>query len=247
MAAFHAPMHAMVENASGRTPLLLTCEHATNWMPAGLHGLGLPQSLLQDHVAWDIGAFETAKVLARRLDAPLIGAPASRLLVDPNRDLSAKDLIPMTAEGAPIFGNLYLSREEREARIEAYHAPYHAEIERFLHARSDIIALASIHSFTPQLFGQKRPWHVGVLFDHDERLSAPMIETLTRDKDLVVGLNEPYPAANGLFYSMDRHRGARAVVEIEIRNDLIRDAAGQAHWAEVLTAPFQAALSAVLR
>ena len=247
MAAFHAPMHAIVENEKGRTPLLLTCEHATNWMPADLHGLGLRQSLLDDHVAWDIGAFETAKALARLLDAPLIGAPASRLLVDPNRELGAKDLIPRTAEGTPIPGNQAVTQEERDARIAAYHIPYHAAIERFLTERPDIIALASIHSFTPQLFGQKRPWHVGVLFDHDERMSTPMIEELTRDKDLVVGLNEPYPAANGLFYSMDRHRGARAVVEIEIRNDLIREAAGQAHWAQVLAAPFQAALDAVLR
>lgn len=245
MAAFHAPMQALVENAEGRAPLLLTCEHATNFIPAHLNGLGLPQNLLEDHVAWDIGAFETAKALARLLDAPLIGAPASRLLVDPNRELAAKDLIPQTAEGTPIPGNRDVHAEERETRIAAYHIPYHGAIERFLSARPDITALASIHSFTPQLFGQKRPWHVGVLFDHDERMSTPMIGVLTRDKDLVVGLNEPYPAANGLFYSMDRHRGARAVVEIEIRNDLIRDAAGQAHWAEVLTAPFQAALRAV--
>jgi predicted N-formylglutamate amidohydrolase len=242
MAVFHAPMHALVENAQGRTPLLLTCEHATNFIPHELTGLGLPQALLDDHVAWDIGAFETAKRLARLLDAPLIGAPASRLLVDPNRELGAQDLIPATAEGTPIPGNQDVRADERGARIAAYHIPYHAAIERFLSARPDITALASIHSFTPQLFGQKRPWHIGVLFDHDERMSTPMIEVLTRDKDLIVGLNEPYPAANGLFYSMDRHRGARAVVEIEIRNDLIRDAAGQARWAEILTAPFLAAL-----
>lgn len=247
MAASHAPMRAIVENAGGRTPLLLTCEHAKNFIPAHLNGLGLPQAVLEDHVAWDIGAFETARRLARTLDAPLIGAPASRLLVDPNRDLAAHDLIPETAEGAPVPGNLRLSQEERAARIAAYHIPYHAEIERFLSERPDIKALASIHSFTPQLLGQTRPWHVGVLFDHDERLSAPIIEILTQDPDLAVGLNEPYPAANGLFYSMDRHRGARAVVEIEIRNDLIRDAAGQARWAQILTAPFLAALAHAAR
>jgi len=106
--------------------------------------------------------------------------------------------------------------------------------------------LASIHSFTPELFGQKRPWHVGVLFDHDERMSAPIIEILRQDRDLVVGLNEPYPAANGLFYSVDRHRGARAVVEIEVRNDLIRDAAGQKRWSEILALAFQRALRGLI-
>ena len=246
MAADYAPMHAIVENAEGRTPLLLTCEHATNFIPAHLQGLGLTQALLDDHVAWDIGAFDTAKLLAQMLDAPLIGAPASRLLVDPNRDLSAHDLVPRTAEGAPIPGNINLSPEERAARVAAYHIPYHTEIERFLAARPDISALASIHSFTPELFGQKRPWHVGVLFDHDERMSAPIIEVLRQHRDLVVGLNEPYPAANGLFYSVDRHRGARAVVEIEVRNDLIRDAAGQKRWAEILALAFQGAFRGLI-
>lgn len=238
-------MDALIDNADGCASVLLLCEHATNFIPERFGGLGLNEAALTDHVAWDIGAHALARRLARKLDAALIAAPASRLLIDPNRDLSAADLIPETAEGAPIRGNMGLAREERSARIAAYHAPFHEAIGRHLAARRDAIALLSIHSFTPVLFGDRRPWHAGVLHGDDARMADVMLDVLARDRALNIGRNEPYAPAQGVFYTMARHANGRAHAMIEVRNDLLRDEIAQDRWAECLTEAVNAALESL--
>ena len=244
--ARHEPIDAIIMNApqgdSGRAPLLLTVEHATNFVPPDLNNLGLPVDLLEDHVAWDIGALEVAKGMALALGAALVAAPASRLLIDPNRDLDAHDLIPDTAEGLPVPGNLRHSDEERATRIAAYHAPFHAGVEKTLRAHPDIAAIVSIHSFTPQLFGQKRPWHAGVLYDADTRMADTIFNYLQADPNIVVGRNQPYTPTQGVFYSMDRHAAGRAVVMLEVRNDLIKHKQGQERWSKLLAGATAAAL-----
>ncbi|MBL8536974.1 MAG: N-formylglutamate amidohydrolase [Hyphomonadaceae bacterium] len=236
-------MEAVVENAEGAAPILLVCEHASNFMPPAFAGLGLSEALIQDHVAWDIGAHATARRLAEMLDAPLVAAPASRLLVDPNRDLDAPDLIPDSAEGVPVPGNAAISADERASRIAAFHAPFHLAIEALLRARPAVMALMAVHSFTPALFGKARPWHAGVLHGEDRRMADVMLATLAGDKDLEIGRNQPYAPSQGVFYTMNRHGGGRATVMIEVRNDLIRDKIGQTQWARRLAEATRAALA----
>ena len=225
---------AMVVNPDGRAPMLLVCDHASNAIPQDYRQLGLSDAMLADHVGWDIGARAMAVELARLVDAPLVCAPASRLLVDPNRALDAHDLIPVMAEGEIIPGNMALPRAERDARIAAFHAPYHAAIDAILTARSDIGQLVSIHSFTPSLGGKDRPWHVGVLYADDARLADRLIDALFQVPGLVVGRNQPYAPADGVYYTLDRHGGGRETAMIEVRNDQLRDEAGQRRWAALL-------------
>lgn len=239
------PMDAVVDNPGGRTPVLLLCDHASNFMPDTFAGLGLSPAQLADHVAWDIGAHALARRLSSVLDAPLVAAPASRLLVDPNRALSALDLIPDLAEGAAVPGNANLTAEDKQTRIGAYHAPYHDTIESMLAARPDIVALLSVHSFTPVMLGAARPWHAGLLHGADARIADVMIEVLAREPGLVVGRNEPYAPEHGVFYTLDRHGAGRATAMIEVRNDLIRDELGQEAWARRLAAASSAALNAL--
>jgi predicted N-formylglutamate amidohydrolase len=239
-------MEAIVDNAAGRSPVLLVCEHATNFIPDSFKGLGLSPALLADHVAWDIGALALARRMAQLLDATLIAAPASRLLVDPNRDLDASDLIVTSAEGAPIPGNQTVSAEERAARLAAYHAPYHEAIAAHLARRPEIQAMVAVHSFTPVFFGDQRPWHAGLLHAEDSRIADVMIEKLSRDATLNIGRNQPYAPEQGVFYTMQRHAGARATAMIEVRNDLLADEIGQARWAIRLAEALEAALAAVL-
>jgi predicted N-formylglutamate amidohydrolase len=238
-------MEALVENPRGRAPVLLTCEHATNVMPPDFEGLGLSEAQRGDHIAWDIGAFATAKRMADYLDAALIGAPASRLLVDPNRAIDAPDLIPETAEGAPIPGNLGLSAAARAARVAAFHTPYHEAVEAHLRRNPQVQALVSVHSFTPELLGVARPWHAGILHAEDTRLGDVMLEALSHQPGLVIGRNQPYAPEQGVYYSMHRHAGARATVMLEVRNDLIRDEIGQARWARLLADALSTALAAL--
>lgn len=238
-------MEALVENAHASAPLLLTCEHASNFMPPQFAGLGLSAGQLADHVAWDIGALSLAQRLARILDVALVAAPASRLLVDPNRDIAAHDLIPEQAEGALIPGNSNLSAADRAQRIAAFHAPFHEAIEAQLARSPHVQALVAVHSFTPVLFGRERPWHAGILYADDARLADTMIETLTRESGLNIGRNQPYAPSQGVYYTMDRHAAGRATVMIEVRNDLIREEIGQERWARLLAQALNAAMSAL--
>jgi predicted N-formylglutamate amidohydrolase len=76
-------------NADGAAPVVLVCEHASNYLPTRYRGLGLPKQELSRHIAWDIGAAELTRHLATRLGAIAFLAGASRLLVDCNRPLDS--------------------------------------------------------------------------------------------------------------------------------------------------------------
>jgi predicted N-formylglutamate amidohydrolase len=237
-------MPPITANLGGHAPLLLTCEHATNHIPAALNDLDLSKEQLSQHVAWDPGALLVARVVAAELDAPLIAAPASRLLIDPNRDVEAPDLIPRHAEHQPIAANEAISADELGARLKAYYDPFHAAIDDLLSARADIWAIVSIHSFTPILYGKRRPWHVGVLHDPDCRLADSILRALEALPDLVAGRNRPYSPKDGVYFSMRRHGSGRATAMLEIRNDLIQNSDGQKSWAKIVAEAIKAGLQA---
>lgn len=238
-------VEATIDNSAGRAPVLLLCEHASNMVPAVFGSLGLDAATLQEHVAWDIGALALARRLAVALDAVLIAAPVSRLVVDANRRHDAHDLIPLEAESVPVTGNACLDAQARAERMSAFHDPFHEAIAAHLAARPQVLALVSVHSFTPILIGKQRPWHAGMLHGPDARMADVMIERLSRDPQLNIGRNEPYAPEHGVFYTMDRHAGGRASVMIEVRNDLIRDEIGQARWAQRLAEAVNAAMQAL--
>jgi predicted N-formylglutamate amidohydrolase len=80
--------------------------------------------------------------------------------------------------------------------------------------------------------GIRRPWHVGILWDLDDRVARPLVDMLAADKDLVVGDNEPYDGAlrgDTMFRHAIVNGFAHAL--IEIRQDLIADDEGAAQWA----------------
>jgi predicted N-formylglutamate amidohydrolase len=177
--------------------------------------------------------------LSRLLDAPLISALVSRLVIDLNRDPSAPDSITALSERTAIPGNVDLDAAERRLRIdEVYHA-FHRAADILVEERAAAgrtRAVVSIHSFTPVYRDVKRPWHVGLIFARDERLARHLEAGLARDPDLVVGMNQPYSPADRVFHTLERHAERRglAPLMIEIRNDLIRRADEQAGWAERL-------------
>ena len=159
----------------------------------------------------------------------------SRLVADCNRDPVSPDVAPETSDGSAIPGNAGLPEVDLRARIEDIHAPYHAAIAAALDRKGRSVALVSIHSFTPEMQGFARPWHVGVLHEHDSPISVGMLEALTKAGGLVVGDNQPY-AMNGQDYTVPRHAKGRGLdyLELEIRQDLIADEAGQARMASLL-------------
>jgi predicted N-formylglutamate amidohydrolase len=231
-----APHPAIVRAGSPDCPFVLVADHAGNAIPPGLGDLGLGEADLTRHIAWDIGIAGVADALAERLSAPLVRQRYSRLAIDCNRDPARADAIPEVSDGSAIPGNRGLDDTARAARVAAIHAPYHGAIAAALAGQGRPPILVALHSFTPTMNGFARPWHTGVLHDlGDTRFSLAVLAGLRARVDAPVGDNEPY-AMDGIDFTVPQHcyAAGRPYAEIEIRQDLIADAAGQARWADLL-------------
>jgi len=232
------------ENNTGSvSPWLLTCDHYGREIPHGLGDLGVPETELARHIAWDIGIAGVAETLSNQLGAHLIAQRYSRLVIDCNRPPSAATSIPLVSEATRIPGNEGLTREAAEARRQAIFDPYHARIAEIIERRQrDQVPtlLVSLHSFTPVYAGMVRPWHIGTLYQRDTRLPALLLELLRGEADLVVGDNEPYAVSDETDYTIPVHAEARGLIHtgIEIRQDLIAESAGQQQWADRLARLF---------
>ncbi len=230
------PEPVIVHNSGARTPFLLVCDHAGRLIPRALVALGLDRTELDRHIAWDIGAAGLARRLAEMTGAELYMQAYSRLVVDCNRSPDDPGIAPEVSDGATVPGNQGLTSDALAARLAAIHAPYHAAIAAALDRRGAArTVVVSIHSFTPEMNGVARPWHVGVLHSHDSPVSERMLALLRAEDGLVIGDNEPY-AMDGIDYTVPRHAGARGLdyLELEVRQDLIADADGQERMAGVL-------------
>ena len=225
-----------IANPAGRAPLLLLCDHAGRRIPAWLGDLGLPALELERHIAFDIGAADVTRRLARLLDAPAVLAHVSRLVVDPNRLPGDPSSIPALSDGTLIPGNQGLSPDEIRRRLAYAFVPYHRAVARQiagLRRRHGIPAIVSIHSFTPLMGGVERAWDIAVLWDQDLRLAAPVLAELRRDPALAVGDNEPYSGRYPLGYTIPFHarRTGLPHVTFELRQDLIATRARAEAWA----------------
>jgi predicted N-formylglutamate amidohydrolase len=227
------------QNATGRSPFLLTCDHYGRLLPRSLGDLGLPEHELTRHIAWDIGIAGVAERLARQLDAQLVAQRYSRLVIDCNRPPRAASSIPRLSEATMIPGNEALSREVAEIRRREIFDPYHRRISEIIDGRlrdGKQTVLVSLHSFTPVYAGVARPWHIGTLYHRDKMLPPLLLKALRAEGDLVVGDNEPYAVSDETDYTIPVHGEARRLINtgIEIRQDLIADQVGQEAWAERL-------------
>ena len=243
------PPPIAVVNADGRGRALFVCDHASNRIPAALGALGLSPDWLQEHIAWDIGAAAVADLLSDRFDAPLVKSGYSRLVIDCNRNLSDSTSIAEVSDGVPIPGNRDLDPQAAAVRADRIMTPYHAEIERLLNLERDppVHAFVSIHSFTPLFDGRSRPWHVGALWNRDGRIALPFMAALAARGDVTVGDNQPYSARNNFGYTVHRHGELRGLPHllVEIRQDLIADAAGAVRWSGIVGNALQAAFDSL--
>ena len=227
------------QNAHGRSPFLLTCDHYGRLIPGVLDDLGLPEGELVRHIAWDIGIAGVAEMLSKHLGAHLIVQRYSRLVIDCNRPPQAAGSIPLISEATTIPGNEGITREAAELRRAQIFDPYHRRIGEIIDQRRQRhmpTILLSLHSFTPVYAGIARPWHIGTLYQRDKVLPPLVLQLLRAEPDLVVGDNEPYAVSDQTDYTIPVHAEARGLMNtgIEIRQDLISDQAGEKAWADRL-------------
>lgn len=214
--------------------ILVVSDHASNHVPEDID-LGVDPTLLDQHIAIDIGVREVGELMAARPGLAAFQCTVSRLVCDVNREEHAPGVIPIASDGHAIPGNA-IDHAGHLARLQRFHQPYHAALAEQLDAMPPALIL-SLHSFTPSLAShpdEARPWQVGILYNEEDqaaRIAIPLLEA----EGLVVGDQQPY-SGRLLNYTMNRHAEAerRPYLGVEIRQDEIADAEGQTRWAERL-------------
>lgn len=202
--------------------LLITCEHASNALPADACDLHIPEALLHSHRGYDLGAFAVYQELVKKFKPDFCCAGNySRLYVDLNRSLRNNKF----ASPAGI----------------AYHESYWGEVEKFVaqnlpekESASPAIVHLAIHSFTPILDGRTRNADIGILYDPSrpaEREIADIIvaEIRARYPQYKARRNYPYQGkTDGLCTALrkkfDPHKtGCYVGFEIEINQKLLSE------------------------
>ncbi len=226
-----------IVNPDGGALFLLTGDHAGNLVPSALGTLGVAADDMARHIGWDIGVEALGRNLAARLDAAFVRQRYSRLVIDCNRDPGSAEAMPVVSDGTRIPGNIGLSAADRHRRVVEIHEPYQAAVAAAFEARPGAV-LVALHSFTPAMAGVARPWHIGVLHDgHDDVFAQRLLDWLERNAGLPIGDNEPY-RMDATDYTVPRHAfgAARPYVEVEVRQDLLGNAAGIDRIAALLAA-----------
>ena len=217
------PIWPEIVNGEGRSPVLLICEHASKHIPARFGDLGLSEDARSSHAIWDPGAYEVARGLSQRLDAPLIAARVSRVLFDCNRQPEAPDAIPETCEVYRFAGNQGLSAEARKERTSSIYLPFRDTISKTIRGSDRVRAIVTVHSFTPVFFGAPREVEIGIIHDSDRRLADSMLALSPEVTDLKVARNEPYGPEHGVTHTLKEHGQKNGLLNVmlEIRSDLI--------------------------
>jgi predicted N-formylglutamate amidohydrolase len=218
--------------SGGDANILIIADHASSHVPADID-LGIAAELLSNHIAIDIGVAPVAGLLTDALGCGAILGGVSRLVIDLNREEDTPSLLPVMSDGHVIPGNRSADLAERMIR---FHHPYHHEIGRLLDGMTSPFIL-SLHSFTPSLAAdpdEQRPWDIGILYNEDDRaarIAIPLLEAA----GLMVGDQLPY-SGRTLNATMDRHAEGNGIpyLGVEMRQDLVSDAAGHARFAEIL-------------
>ena len=182
-----------------RSPLVITCEHASRGLLPGMRTDAPSRRILRSHWGWDIGIWEVVREASRALGATAVGGGYSRLVVDLNREPSDPSLIRQACEEVAIPFNASLSPRVTVSRLAALHAPYHDEIDQQLARRVAVgqtPCLISFHSFTPFLNPRRRRFDAGVLFRDHDSLAHRLGRALERE-GLSVRYNRPYSGSKG--------------------------------------------------
>ena len=241
------PPPFMTYNDHGKARVLLVADHASPFFPAHMNQLGLADWVLEHHVACDIGSDMLTRFLADKLDARAVLAGFSRLIVDPNRKLADPSAFTEVSDGIAIPGNIDLDEEQKALRVQSFFEPYHNAIEASLESfkAQDIVpAMISVHTCTPVFDRVVRPWHIGIMWDKDPRIPQALIAHFEGNEEICIGDNEPYSGRHPNDFTIDYHAEPAGLphVGIEVRQDLVADAAGARSWAGILASALQGIL-----
>jgi len=219
-----------VLNPLAALPILLVCDHASCRFPKSLGDMGLDPFARRCHLAVDIGAGPLTQRLAVSLGVTAVLAQYSRLVMDCNRQLMDPSAYLQFGDGILVPGNRNLHQAEKDIRASVLYEPYHEAVDKQVQRLRSIgpaPSFIAIHSFTPVMNGEARPWEMGVLWDTDTRLRDIFLEDFTA-AGYFVGDNEPYSGKAPQDFTIDHHAEEIGLphIGIEIRQDMIDDEKG---------------------
>ena len=200
--------------------LILTCEHASNQLPAAFKK-AVPADILKTHRAYDIGAQAVFRKLVRFAKPEFYSeGKFSRLFVDLNRTITNKS----------AFSDFLRDNEKAKAQATAYWKEYRDNVENFIVSNKGApIVHLGIHSFTPVLNGKVRNTDIGILYDParpQERAYALVIKDEIKRlyPAMKVRFNYPYKGtSDGLTTTLRKKFGPRYVgIEIEINQKFFK-------------------------
>lgn len=238
------PSPVVFLNDGGAGLFVLGCEHAGNAVPEMLETLGLTEAERERHIAWDIGGQALTRDISGRLDCPAIMQRYSRLVYDCNRTVDHPGAFVVEADGSQVVGNKLLSDTDKAAREREIYRPFHDQLTNLIErrrAQQTRFAYVAIHSFNEAVRGQKRPWHIGFIYNQHAAMSKHLIRWFETNTDYVVGDNAPYSPIDAVDHTVRVQAEVRGIPYsmIEVRNDLLRDEAGIGHWADLIARALQ--------
>lgn len=210
------------------SPFLMIGDHGGVAIPEALGTLGLGKADLARHIALDLGVEELGKSLSARLGAPFLWQAYSRLVCDCNRAPDDSAWMPEISDGTVVPGNRGVDEAGRARRREEIFEPYHRAIGEALDRREAAeteTVLLSLHSFTPAMGGEQRPWEVGVLHDgREDDFARAALAWLQANSSYVVGDNQPYRLCE-IDFTVPHHAFPRGLryLELEVRQDVLCD------------------------
>ena len=217
--------------------LMLTCEHASNHLPAAFKKT-IPANVQESHRAYDIGALAVFRKLVRFAKPEFhCEGKFSRLFVDLNRTITNKSAF------SEYYGTLEsrdkAAAEKAKVQASAYWMEYRDAIEKFVKsalkskmrtAKSEpSVVHLGIHSFTPELNGKVRNADIGILYDPARPQECAYAQVIKKEikrlyPTMKVRFNYPYKGtSDGLTTTLRKKFGPRYVgIEIEINQKFFK-------------------------
>lgn len=235
------PAPFRIENANGSAPVLIVCDHASNRVPLALNNVGLSKADLQKHIAWDPGTEHIGQYMSEKLDATAFFATYSRIVVDVNRGERSPECMREVSDHIVVPGNQNLTAAQKRQRLDEIFFPYHraltAQIKSY-RKKGIVPLIVSLHSFTPEMDGFKRPWEIGVLWNKEEALARRVIDNLcAQNPGMTVGENEPYTLkqANLSKNTIKTHAEDTGLpyIIVEFRQDLVGSKRDALKWGRI--------------
>ncbi len=196
--------------------LFLTCEHAGNEIPENYEEyFSKAGEVLETHRGYDPGALDLFGHLSR-LAIFSQEYMISRLVIEPNRSLGHPQLFSEFT--------VQLPEAQKEELLEEYYLPYRNFVEGRIAAlisEGKEIVHISVHTFTPELNGEKRDADIGLLFDparkpEEEFCQEFKEQILQQNSNLKTRFNYPYLGIDDGFTTHLRKRFPDHYVGIEL-------------------------------